>query len=109
MPGRDMPVERVPAGVEPPPGKPAVKRRPRVIEHAVPAPLPVDRLGRLRPEFLRPLQRPAIRLSVVTHRVLPDRSAYRQVIRTLEKAGTAEIRPSGRATAPLRRASASGA
>ena len=37
MPGGDMPVERVPAGVESRPGEPAVKRRPRIIEHAVPA------------------------------------------------------------------------
>src|SRR2546430_12227715 len=36
--GDDVPVERVPAGVEPRPGIPAVKRRPTIVEHPVPAP-----------------------------------------------------------------------
>ena len=66
--GRDMAVERVPAGVEPRAGEPAVERRPAVVEHPVPAPLPIDRLRRLGPEFLGPLQRAAIGLGIARHR-----------------------------------------
>ena len=65
--GHDMAVERVPAGVEPGAGEPAVKRRPGRVEHPLPAPLPVDRLGRLGPEFLGPLDRPAIGFGVSRH------------------------------------------
>ncbi len=68
--GRDMAVERVPAGIQPCPGEPAVKRRPAVVEHPVPPPLPIDRLGGLGPEFLRPLPRPAIGLGIA-HLIRP--------------------------------------
>src|SRR5207245_2627176 len=46
------------AAVEPGAGKPAEERRPAGIEHPVPAPLPVDRLGSFRPKLLGPLKRP---------------------------------------------------
>jgi hypothetical protein len=58
-PSRDMAVERVPAGVEPGAREPAIEWR-----HPVPAALPIDRRGRLRPEFLRPLKRPAMGLDI---------------------------------------------
>ena len=71
-PRHDMAVDRIPAGVEPGARKPAVKGRPAPIEHAVPAPLPVDCLGRLRPEFLRPFERAAIGLQIARHRLPPS-------------------------------------
>src|SRR6516165_12808401 len=42
LPCRDMTVERVPAGVELRAREPAVERGPARVEHAVPAPLPID-------------------------------------------------------------------
>src|SRR6516165_9154705 len=59
LPCRDMTVERIPAGVEPGTREPAIEGRPAIIKHPVPAALPIDRLGRLRPEFSRPLDRSA--------------------------------------------------
>ena len=73
---RDMAVERVPAGVEARAGKPAVKRRIAVVEHPVPAPLPIDRLGGLGPEFLGLFQRAAIGLGIARHRVLLDSGRF---------------------------------
>src|SRR5579884_2493269 len=62
--GRNMAVERVPAGVEPRPLEPAVKGRAAVVEHLVPAPLPIDRLRRLGPELLGPFERAAIDFAI---------------------------------------------
>ena len=72
---RDVAVDGIPAGIEPAAGKPAVKGWPAAIEHPVPAPLPVDRFGGFRPEFLRPLERAAIGLEIARHRFPPSRPA----------------------------------
>src|ERR1700676_1402490 len=72
-PGRDMAVERIPAGIEPAAGKPAIERRPRVVEHPVPAPFPIDRLRRLGPERLGLGQRAAMGLRIPGHRRPPTR------------------------------------
>ena len=66
----DMAVERVPARVETRADEPSVKRRIAFVEDPVPAPLPIDCLGRLGPEFLRSFQRAAIGLGIERHRVL---------------------------------------
>ncbi len=63
----DVPVERVEAGIDSPAPEPAVERRIRVVEHHLPAPLPVQRLGRFRPEILRLLPGSSIRFSVCAH------------------------------------------
>src|SRR5262249_18707215 len=68
---RNMTVDRVPAHIEPGAGKPSDKGRPARIENPIPALLPIDRLGSLRPEFLRPLQRAAVRLGIAGHRLSP--------------------------------------
>src|SRR5689334_2553626 len=70
---RDMAVDRIPAGVEPAAGKPAVEGRPAGIEHPVPPPLPLDRLGGVGPEFLGPLERAAIGLGIARHQFPPSR------------------------------------
>src|SRR5205814_10457898 len=72
---RDVAVNGIPAGVEPAAGKPAVKGRPTGIEHPVPAPLPIDCLGSVGPEFLGPLERPAIGLGIARHQFPPSRPA----------------------------------
>ena len=61
---RDMAVDGIPAGVEPAAGKPAEERRPAGVEHAVPPPLPIDRLGGFGPEFLGPFERAAVGLGI---------------------------------------------
>src|SRR4029077_14286647 len=61
---RDMAVDRIPASVEPGARKPAEEGGPTVVEHTVPPPLPVDRPGRFRPEFLWPFERAAVNLGI---------------------------------------------
>ena len=53
----DVPVERVVAGVEPAAAEPAVERRARVVEDALPRLGPVDRGRGLGPERLGLLER----------------------------------------------------
>src|SRR5439155_18582441 len=70
----DMQVERVEAGVEPAAREPAVERLARVIEDRVPAPLPVDVLGRGRPEAFGIPHGPLIDLLVdARHHLDPPR------------------------------------
>ena len=70
-PAVDVEVERVVAGVEPPAHEPPVEGRPRIVEHPVPPPFPVERLGRARPEPLRVLPRPLVDLIVcAAHAIL---------------------------------------
>jgi len=71
LPRRDMAVERVPAHIQPTAGEPAVERRLSVVEHAIPAPLPVDRRGGLGPEFFRMVERTTIDFGDPRHRVPP--------------------------------------
>jgi len=52
------------AGVELRTGEPAIEGRPARIEHPIPAPLPIDRLGGFRPEFLRLVKRAAIGVGI---------------------------------------------
>src|SRR6185437_3951178 len=63
-PALDVPVERIPAGVELAAAEPEVKRRFAVVEHLVPALLPIDRLCRLSPEALGISERAAMRLGI---------------------------------------------
>src|SRR6185437_2177401 len=60
----DMAVERVVAGVEPTTREPAVERRARRVEHAVPAFLPGDGLGGLAPEAFWVGERAAVGIGV---------------------------------------------
>ena len=62
--GRDVSIDRVPAGVEPAIREPVIERRVGVVEHAVPPLLPVDRFGGLGPELLRTIDRAAIGLGI---------------------------------------------
>jgi hypothetical protein len=64
---RDMTVECVPARIEPSASEPPVKRRPARVEHLIPAPIPIDDLRCLRPEFLRPLERAAVGFGIARH------------------------------------------
>src|SRR5262249_39400107 len=68
---RDMAVDSIPAGVEAGARIPPEEGRPGRIEHTVPPPLPIDRPGGRRPEFLRPLERAAIGLQIARHRFPP--------------------------------------
>src|SRR3546814_16789685 len=56
------------AGVERAADEPAGERRTRVVEHAVPPPVPLDGHGRLAPEPFGIGQRPAVHLLVPSHR-----------------------------------------
>src|SRR3989442_1736637 len=49
---RHVPVEGVVARVDDATREPAIVRRPRSVEHLIPAPVPVDAVGGLRPEPL---------------------------------------------------------
>ena len=60
VPRRDMPVERVVAGVQHPAREPAGRRLRVLVDHAVPATVPVDRLGGFRPETVRVVQGTAV-------------------------------------------------
>src|SRR5258707_15686185 len=66
-----MTVDGVPAGVEPRTWEPAEEGRPARIEHSVPTPFPIDRLGGFCPEFLRVLDRAAIGLGIACRHRLP--------------------------------------
>src|SRR4030095_1851562 len=59
-----MAVQRIVAGVELAAGEPAVERRLAVVEHLVPAPGPVDRLGLLGPEALGVAERTLMKCAV---------------------------------------------
>jgi hypothetical protein len=63
----DMAVERVRARVHPAAREPAVERRARVVEHALPWLHPVEQLGRVTPERLGLLERTAIDLGEPSH------------------------------------------
>ena len=63
-PAVDMEVERVVAGVQGAADEPAVEGRVPVVEDAIPALLPVDVLGRRRPEALGRLHRASVGLIV---------------------------------------------
>src|SRR5215472_3819835 len=84
---RDMAVERVPAGIESGAGEPAVKGRAARVEHLIPALLPIDRLSRFRPKFLRSFKRPAIGFGVARHgHLLPQMPSLPQNARLLRAA-----------------------
>ena len=60
----DVAIERVVAGVELGAGEPAIERRVRRVEHLVPAPGPIDRLGLLGPEPLGIAQRALVKRAI---------------------------------------------
>ena len=64
-----MAVERIEAGVQPAAGEPAVERRLRVVEHALPRLVPVDRRGGVGPELFRTLQRVTVQPVEAARRV----------------------------------------
>ena len=78
----DMAVDRVEARVHEAAREPAVHRRPRIVQHALPGLEPVDQLGCLGPECLRVLERPAVALVVPAHHHPPTRDGLRCVDRT---------------------------
>src|SRR5262249_46838119 len=67
-PALDVPIERVLAHVEARAREPAIKRRPRGVEDAVPRSIPRDCLRRLAPEAFRIAQRARVGFVVTAHR-----------------------------------------
>jgi len=63
-----MPVERVVAEVGLAADEPARERRPRIIEHLLVGPAPVDQLGLLGPERFAVLDRAPVELAIRRHR-----------------------------------------
>src|SRR2546426_5884157 len=82
----DVEVEGVVTGVEHPAHEPAVEGRPRIVEEATPPPVPVNGLGRARPEVLGG----------------PERFRVQIVVRALHRHLALRVRrPSTRAFRPL--------
>ena len=92
----DMAVDRVEARVHEAAREPAVHRRPRIVQHALPGLEPVDQLGCLGPECLGVLERPAVALVVPAHHHPPTRDGLRCVDRTPSRRVGQRLRKSRR-------------